>query len=448
MNQEKKFDAGPLITLKKGLNLEELKKNASIEDRFVNLIIKIINSGRKDQRFAVNWRAGQDQKLIISVGATLLDAATADEIKELKSICGHAIVPEKNVTGVVHNKLEKMELVEAAKKGKDSIFKFFKSCVYKGGLSFGIEYEHNEEFFSDNLELVFTTRSTRQFDSQNLNNIAKMCLFYDYENDTGTKYDPVENEFTNREYALAFHIRRTSMEPIAQLISKTILDALIKVEKDIQLSDMAFFKSNVNYADYKHVIYDEVWEKDFRCNKQNIADALLTTICVACGYNDTSKSGRFWIKLSDDEIVFKAVQEAKKIGVKLDLNKIPDPLKGICNQPDFSTTALMFAAKKTDIPIAKRLDLIIFLLKNGADPAQQDNNGHDAIGYAESAGNTEIAAYLRMTMSFKSAYQSVTNGLFKKNHQSAEEKSSLQITGFVDQHSLVGQQTQTLMALT
>ncbi len=83
------------------------------------------------QRFAVNWRANKDQELIISIGATLNPDASEEEIAKLKAICGHAIVPDKSATGIVHNKLEKMELMVAAKEGKDSFIKF-NQYIYKG----------------------------------------------------------------------------------------------------------------------------------------------------------------------------------------------------------------------------------------------------------------------------------------------------------------------------
>ena len=110
---------------------------------------------------------------------------------------------------------------------------------------------------------------------------------------------------------------------------------------------------------------------------------------MACGYNDKEKPDRFWEKLSDDQIVFKAMEVAREQDIKIDLNKIPNKLKKFCRQDDFSTTSLMFAVKKTDIDPEKRLKLVMFLIANGADPVQQDIKGHDALWYAQS-GNEDI----------------------------------------------------------
>ena len=63
MNKEEKYDGGPLLTLSEGLNLEKLKNNVSIEDRFIDLIVKNINKARWGQRFAVNWRANAGSRI-------------------------------------------------------------------------------------------------------------------------------------------------------------------------------------------------------------------------------------------------------------------------------------------------------------------------------------------------------------------------------------------------
>ena len=271
----------------------------------------------------------------------------------------------------------------------------FNECVYRGGLSFTIGWKTFEEMFKE-LELAFTDRSTRQFDSQDINGLAMMCLFYGVGDDKTihTTYNPKDKKFINRILTLQGQIHRSSISFITELVAGAIVNALEEKCNNGQLHGIDFVSTKINYTDCLSGKFNKVWEENFRYNKPNIADQLLTTICIACGYNDTREPGPNWVTLSDDEIVFRAMGEAKKAGIKLDLNRIPDRLKSICGQPDFSVTALMFAAKKTDIDKEKRLKLVTFLIEQGADPAQEDKEGHNAIWYAESSGNTEVAKYL------------------------------------------------------
>lgn len=417
---ESKIDAGPLLILKEELKIEELEKKISIEDRFIDLIVKNINKERWGQRFAINTRANKDQRLIISIGATLPYGSKQQEIAELKEVCGHAIVADKEVTGIVHEQLEEMDMDMAVQQG--TIVKFFE-YIYKGGFSLTINRKYNEEYGWNELELNLLNRSTRQFLSQDDNNLKVMCLLYDLENvygsESGTEYHAENKDFDGRDYTLAHAIFKSSISPMTKLVGRFFEQALEKRLYAGQIPQVDYIF--VNYKNCFSFNFEEMWEKEFRYNKQNIADALITTICVACGYNDTSAPGLFWIELPDEEIVFRAIKEAKEAGIKLDLNKIPEKLKRVCGEKDFSTTALMFAAKKTDIPVEKRINLITFLLKHGADPAQRDKDGHDALWYAENKGNTEVAEYLRKTMSFHySSYQGPTSDLFGKKHSVVE----------------------------
>ena len=427
MNKEEKYDAGPLLTLKKELNIEELKKNVSLEDRFIDLIIKNINKARWGQRFAVNWRANKDQEFIISIGATLPNDASEKDIKELKEVCGQAIVAQEGGRNkIVHEELDTIEFMHAVRQGTSSVLSF-NECIYRGGLSFTIGRKTFEEIFKE-LELAFIDHSTRQFDSQEINSLAMMSLFYSLGDDKKihTIYNPENNEFINRTLTLQYQIHKSSISFITKLVADAIVNALEEKCNDGQLRGIDFVSTKRNYTDCQGRIFNKIWEENFRYNKPNIADQLLTTICIACGYNDTKEPGPRWVTIADDEIVFRAIAEAEKYGIKLDLNKIPDRLKNICGQPDFSTTALMFAAKKTDIDKEKRLKLITFLIEQGADPAQKDKEGHNAIRYAKSSGNTEIAKYLSSLMKLDKSDvpEKIDNQMafFKRTGQSADDK--------------------------
>lgn len=372
--QDNKFDAGPLQTLKAGLNLEELKKNISIDSIHIKTLIKIIKNGRQMQRFAVCWGADENNKASIVLGATLPFTATSKDIQELIDVCGHAIVAEKDLRGIVHQKLKKQFPVPGP---------------YKGGLSFYLYIgEHH-------LGLMASDRSTDQYELQDYNGIAAMSHFYNFfcgPDKTKTICEKKENQFTQREFNENFNQERTSMRPITELIFDTIHKALwehIKDSKEIQIN-----KITINYAGCHALEYHQTWEKEFRYNKDKIADFLLTTICVACGYNDDRKAGEFWPKLPDDKIVFKAVKVAEDANIPLDLNKIPNQLKQVFDQDDFSITALMFAAKKTDIDEMSRLKLVLFLIQKGADPAVKDKNGCNALWYAQQKNNVSIAEHL------------------------------------------------------
>ena len=143
--------------------------------------------------------------------------------------------------------------------------------------------------------------------------------------------------------------------------------------------------------------FNQAWN-NIRYDKDKIADFLLTTICVACGYNDVRPFGQFWSSdpdlQCDESIVELVLQVGSENNIKIDLNKIPFKLKEVVGEDDFSITALMFAAKKKDIGSEKHLKLITILIKNGADIAIKDKNGHDAYWYAIQGNNIEIAEFL------------------------------------------------------
>ena len=435
MNREEKKaekdDFGPLLILKKALNPEELKKNIFIEERFINLIVKNINNARRGQRFAVNWRANQEQEFIISIGATLAHDASEEDIIELKEACGQAIVAQNGLSKIVHEELDTLELMHATSQGISSLIRF-NECIYRGGLSFTIGWHPYEDIFNE-LELAFTDRSTRQFHSQDLNGLAMMTLFYGLGDDKTihTTYNAEKNEFINRTITLQYQIHRSSISFITKLVANTIVNALEEKCNNGQLHGIDFVSPKINYTDCQIDTFDKIWNENFRFNKENSADQLLTTICIACGYNDTSESATGWVTISDDEIVFRAVDEAEKAGIRLDFNRIPKRLKKICGQPDFSTTALMFAAKKTDINKEKRLKLVTFLIEHGADPAQKDKEGNNALWYAERSGNIEVATYISSIMKLdKSGVPNESDNqfvFFKRTGQSADDKPSMSL---------------------
>ena len=137
-----KFDAGPLITLKPELNLSELEENAVIDEKYIEVIAKIAehlikknkeNEVKKHgkinnvitQRIAINCGADEKQEFNVVLGATLPSTATEQKIQELTGLYGHAIVAEKDLTGIVHYKLSKMDPKEASYKHTWGLFLSF-----------------------------------------------------------------------------------------------------------------------------------------------------------------------------------------------------------------------------------------------------------------------------------------------------------------------------------
>ena len=420
------FDAGPLITLKKDLDLEKLKENAFMGDQYTQLIRKIAenlikkteeNNDIKEEkgvvdkgileesdnerdvafieamkkglteRIAINWGADEKQQFNVVLGITLPFNATPKQIEERQKLYGDVFVAEKNLGGIVHDKLSK-------KDDKESSYK------HKGGLSACIYVKKSPIDDKWIVHLIVSGRSTRQYFSQDYNQIAEMAWFYGFRNvPPQTKYQKAKNQFSGRQYNGAFPVERESITEITDLVLNTICNSV----ED-------YYDCNVDRSDCLYSKYEDKWNKIFRYNKENLEDAFLTTMYIACGYNDEEEPGPFWDEFSDENIVFKTVTLALKHGLNIDFNRFPYQLKIILKntwgQNDFSTTMLMFAAKKMDINPEKRLQLVRFLIASDADPLLQDSKGQNALSYARQAGNKIIEDYLRI---FTPAQDSVKN---------------------------------------
>lgn len=428
LNRDEGFDAGPFRewkTKETGVDLKDCLNVRIDEDQIKLLIIGLQLKDNKEYqklteekgcqypvRFAMFSKIIKEEgdKLGInycfarpSLPHDFLDPTPEQKaFKEgLEKIFGTKIVvAEKVLTGIVHEKAKKEILKEAELKGNKERMELFKKLPQESE-----DVPPPELGFSAiaNDVLSFLNRGAMNRSIQDLNPAAHDAFMFALSPKT-QGYDHKKNHFIKNEYTLEYHLSRSLIKEILQAINNEISKQINLYIDKYQLNIPK--KENWGVIDesfngcYSYV-YDDFWEKYLRYNKKNLAEFYLKNLYIAAGFDPHGKPSEFWPKNKNDQPVTDSgtiaylFNQAKQMGLTLDVNKIPHEFKFSQEFApyNFSTTLIMYAARRDSLLVVKHL------IYKGADITLKDHDGHDAIWYAKNSDdkNTKIIEYLEMT---------------------------------------------------
>ncbi len=426
-NRDDEYDAGPLqlwLTGKTGVDLKDCL-NIKLHEDFIRILIKGIEAGDDKNlrnlageintnneikgytylpRFAIYSKIQKDKnsnKLGIHHSFVRPSLPSAFEkvartshrknfINELKKFYKVDIaIAEKKLTGIVHEQTRTSVIEEAEIKNKSLSSLLKQRPIYELGVSC--------TFDPTTGKFVFLNRSTMNKSIMKINPVGKNALYLgSIRGGDDLDYDAEENKFIKGKLTLAFNIERSLIEPILIALMKAVSDG---INQYIDKHHLPILKKDnwcqYNYEDYYRDTYEgcysyafnDDWEKNLRHNKIKLAENYLQNIYIFAGFDsEQQKPGEFWPEESDEQIIFEILEDAKKNGLSFDFNKIPEIFKKM----GLSSTVLMYAARRNSPALIEKL------IENGADFTLKDEEGHDALWYAQNSikKNPRIILYL------------------------------------------------------